>query len=81
LRLFLSAALAALLLSGTAFAAPSTLTDDEILSDLVVVTAAPRPADVKMAVQTAKSSPAADRQAKAEAPAEEAPQPVKTASK
>lgn len=79
MRLFLSAALAALLLSGAAFAAEPT--DDEILSDLVSITAAPRPVDVKMVVQTAKAEPAsAEKPVKAE-PAQDAPQPVKTASK
>ena len=77
MRLFLSIALAASLLSGAALAAE----DDEILSDLVVVTATPRSADVKMVVQTAK--PASEKQAKVkeEAPAQDASQPMKTASK
>lgn len=77
MRLFLSVALAASLISGAAMATE----DDDILSDLVVVTATPRSADVKMVVQTAK--PALDKQAKAkeEAPAQNAPQPIKTASK
>lgn len=78
MRLFLSAALAALLLSGAAYAAEPT--DEEILSDLFTITAAPRPVDVKMVVQTAKAEPA-DKQVKAEMPAQDAPQPVKTASK
>jgi len=45
-----------------------------------VITAAPRPVDVKMVVQTAKAEPA-DKQVKADAPAQDAPQPVKTAPK
>jgi len=63
MRLVLSAVLAVSLVSGSALAGQ----DDEILGDLVVVTATPRPADVKMAVQTAKPPPEK--------------QPVKTASK
>ena len=78
MRLFLSAALAGLLLSGAAYAAEPT--DEEILSDLITITAAPRPVDVKMVVQTAKPDPA-EKQVKAEVPAQDAPQPVKTASK
>jgi hypothetical protein len=78
MRLFLSAALAGLLLSGAALAAEPT--DDEILSDLVSITAAPRPTDVKMVVQTAKREPA-DKQVKTEGLAQAAPPPVKTASK
>ncbi|GEM_PF-5709517 len=78
MRLVLFAALAVSAFSGAAFAGE----DDEILSDLVVVTAAPRPADVKMVVQPAKAAPA-ERQAKAEtpAPAQDVQQPIKTASK
>ena len=79
MRLFLSAALAGLLVCGAVSAAE--LTDEEILSDLVVITAAPRPADVKMVVQTAK--PAEKKaEAKAEAPAQDqpAPQAIKTAA-
>jgi len=78
MRLVLSAALAVLLVSGAAFAGE----DDEILSDLVVVTAAPRPADVKMVVQPAKTAPA-EKQAKAETPApvQDDQKPIKTASK
>ncbi len=78
MRLVLSAVLAGLLLSATAQAAE--LSDEEILSDLVVITAAPRPVDVKMVVQTAKP---AEKKAKAEAPAQDAPiqQPIKTAAK
>lgn len=79
MRLYLSAVLAGLLLCGAASAAE--LTDEEILSDLVVITAAPRPLEVKMVVQTAKAEPAsADKPVKAET-AQDAPQPVKTASK
>ena len=82
MRLFPAAALAASLLSGAAFATE----EDDILSDLVVVTASPRPADVKMVVQTAKSLPIAhaDRpQVKIETAAAPVvpPQPIKTASK
>ncbi len=81
MRLFLSAALAVSLMSGAAFAAE----EDEILSDLVVVTATPRPADMKMVVQTAKSLPIAHSnrpQVKIETAASPtAPQPIKTASK
>jgi hypothetical protein len=78
MRLLSTAILAGLLLSGAAYAAEPT--DDEILSDLFVVSAAPRPADVKMVVQTAKP---ADKQAKTETPAQDAPasQPIKTASR
>jgi len=78
MRLFLSAVLAALLVSGAALAAEPT--DEEILSDLVSITAAPRPTDVKMVVQTAKPAPA-EKQVKAEVLAQDAPQPVKTAAK
>ena len=80
MRFSLSAALAGLLLCATAYAAD--LSDDEILSDLVVVTAAPRPTEVKMVVQTAK--PAEKKgEAKAEAVAQDAAaqQPIKTAAK
>ena len=80
MRLFLSAALALSLCAGIARAAE----DDEILSDLVVVTATPRPADVRMMVQTAKAG-APEKQAKADGaarlPVQDAAQPVKTASK
>jgi len=72
MRFILPAVLAFSLLSGAACAAE----DDEILSDLVVVTATPRSADVKMVVQTAKPPP--EKQAKAK---EGAAQPVKIASK
>jgi len=78
MRLFLSAALAGLLLCGAAYAAEPT--DDEILSDLFVITAAQRPVDVKMVVQAGKPAPA-EKQVKTEMPAQDAPQPVKTASK
>jgi hypothetical protein len=78
MRLFLIG----LLLSTGAIAAEPT--DDEILGDLVVITAAPRPVDVKMVVQTAKPSPA-EKTVKAEGPAPDSPQdaaqPVKTAAK
>jgi hypothetical protein len=74
MRLVLSAAFAVSLLSGAALAGQ----DDEILSDLVVVTAAPRPTDVKMVVQPAKPAPA---QAPAPSPAQDAAKPVKIASK
>ena len=77
MRLVLSAVLAASLISGVALAAE----DDDILSDLVIVTATPRAADVKMVVQTAKSAPEKQAKAKEEASAQDAPQPIKTASK
>jgi len=77
MRLFLSAALAALLLCGAAFAAEPS--DEEILSDLVSITAAPRPSDVKMVVQAGKPAPA-EKQDKTEVPAQDPP-PVKTAAK
>ena len=80
MRLVLTAVLAGLLLSSTAYAAE--LSDEEILSDLVVISAAPRPVDVKMVVQTAK--PAEKKtEAKAEASAQDASasQPIKTAAK
>ena len=76
MRLFLSAVLAASLFSGAAIAAE----EDDILSDLVVVTATPRPADVKMVVQTSKPAPAEKAQIKASAPAQDAPRPIRTAS-
>jgi len=66
MRLVLSAVVAVLLISEAVLAGQ----DDEIQSDLVVVTAMPRPADVKMVAQTAAPS--------AKPPAQ---QPVKTASK
>jgi len=56
MRFVLSAAVAVSLISGAALAGK----DDEIQSDLVVVTATPRPADVKMVAQTAKPAPARD---------------------
>lgn len=73
MRLFPSVILALALSAGAVHAAE----DDEILSDLVVVTATPRPADVKMVVQTAKASPEKQAKTKEEA----APEPIKTASK
>ena len=80
MRLFLSAALAGLLVCGAVSAAE--LTDEEILSDLVVITAAPRPVDVKMVVQTARADqPASAGKQMKDEPAQDAPQPVKTASK
>jgi hypothetical protein len=86
MRLVLSAVLAGSLLSAiaTAHAAEATPSpsDDEILSDLVVISAAPRPVDVKMVVQAAKP---ADKKAEAknETAAQDmpAPQPIKTAAK
>ena len=79
MRLVLSAILAGLLLPATTYAAE--LSDEEILSDLIVISAAPRPVDVKMVVQTAK--PAEKKaEAKAEASAQDASaQSIKTAAK
>ena len=56
MRLVLFAAAAVSLISGAVLAGQ----EDEIQSDLVVVTATPRPAEVKMVAQTAKPAPARD---------------------
>ena len=56
MRFVLFAAVAVSLISGAVLAGQ----EDEIQSDLVVVTATPRPADVKMVSQTAKPVPTRD---------------------
>jgi len=79
MRLVLPALLIAPLLCGPAFAAAD---DDKILDDLTVVTATPRPADVRMVVQTARSpSEATRKEAPQPQPQAEVQVPIRTASK